>query len=249
MEIKVNNRGNVSYWENGEMVKKQCSKCKLILPVSRFQKRKTGEYYSNCKLCGKKYFLEHPEAKKEAQEKWLNKNNSYYSDYHNKHKEERNKYSSEYVSKKKGSEIKAIEEIKGEIDPIFKEFDLPVYGYIYKITHKKGHCYIGQTTNPIFYRYGSDIIKTWIKERKENASQKFIEELKKEDFTIEALNIACCEYHLNRLEVYYIDKYNSFFNGYNCNNGMSKSIKGIEEFNKILQENNLIFENGQLRRK
>lgn len=127
---------------------------------------------------------------------------------------------------------------------------MPVYGYIYKITNTKtNHTYIGQTTTLLKLRYRLDIIRGWIKERKERTNQKFIEELNEEDLELtEILDVAFCQYHLDKLEVYYINKFNCCDNGYNTHPGNHKSKDGIEEFNQILLKHNLEFIDGELRR-
>ena len=93
------------------------------------------------------------------------------------------------------------------------------------------------------------IINEWIKERKERTNQKFIEELNEEDLELtEILDVAFCQYHLDKLEVYYINKFNCCDNGYNSHPGNHKSKDGIEEFNQILLKHNLEFIDGELRR-
>ena len=128
---------------------------------------------------------------------------------------------------------------------------MPVYGYIYKFENiKTGHVYIGQTIQPLDWRYGSNVIKSWIKERKENQNQKFLDELIEEDIKlIEMLDVACCEYHLDKLEAYYINKYDSCNNGYNNQPGNHNTDDGKGEFEQILAHNNLQFIDGKLTKK
>ena len=107
--------------------------------------------------------------------------------------------------------------------------------------------YIGQTIRPLKARYGLDIIQGWIEERKHYQNQKFLEELIEEDIEFtETLDVACCKYHLDKLEAYYINKYDSCNNGYNNKEGNHRTDDGIEEFNQILKENNLEFVDGKL---
>ena len=164
--------------------------------------------------------------------------------------EERNKEKErlKYQQKKEENRRKAIK-IMQEYDPLIKELKLNEYGYIYKFENiKTGRCYIGQTILPLTVRYQENIIGNWIKERLNKASQKFKEELIEEDFKItEVLAVGCCRWHLDKLEVYYIDKFNSQHNGYNNQPGNYHSDDGIEEFNQILKENNLQFKDGELR--
>jgi hypothetical protein len=133
--------------------------------------------------------------------------------------------------------------------PLINKLNLNKYGYIYKFENTKtGRVYIGQTILPLTVRYQENIIGNWIKERLNKASQKFKEELIEEDFEItEVLAVGCCRWHLDKLEVYYIDKFNSQHNGYNIQGGNYHSDDGIEEFNQILKENNLQFRDGELR--
>ena len=125
---------------------------------------------------------------------------------------------------------------------------LPIYGYIYKFENiKTKRVYIGQTITLLKYRYGIDVIKKWIEERKHYENQKFTEELIEEDFIVtETLDVAFCQYHLDKLEAYYINKYNSCENGYNNEYGNHNTNNGIEEFNQILSEHNLEFVDGKL---
>ena len=138
-----------------------------------------------------------------------------------------------------------------QINPIFKELKIPVYGTIYKITNTKtGHIYIGQTITSLKHRYNNDIIKGWIKERKEKQSQKFLNELIEEDFIVtELFDVACCQYHLDKLEAYWINYYDSYNNGYNNNAGLHITDDGIEEFNQILSTHNLEYKDGKIIKK
>ena len=77
-------------------------------------------------------------------------------------------------------------------------------------------------------------------------NQKFKEELQEEDFTIEVIDFGVCQYHLDKLEAYYIDKYDSYNNGYNNNAGHHSTDDGLEEFEQILKENGLQFIDGKL---
>jgi hypothetical protein len=138
-----------------------------------------------------------------------------------------------------------------KFDPLIKELNLNAYGYIYLFTNiKTGHHYVGQTKLPLDVRYQKEIIKAWIKDRKKFKSQKFKEELIEENFKVtEMLAVGCCQYHLDKLEVYFIDKYDSYNNGYNNQDGNYRTNDGIEEFKQILEENNLQFIDDRLIRK
>ena len=137
-----------------------------------------------------------------------------------------------------------------QINPAFKQFKLPVYGYVYIFENvKTGRKYVGQSINPLKRRYGFEggIVKSWIKERLEKSNQKFKDELIEEDFMVtETLDVAFCQYHLDKLEAYWINHYDSYNNGYNNTTGNHNTDDGIEEFNQILSDHNLEFKDGKL---
>ena len=125
--------------------------------------------------------------------------------------------------------------------------ELPIYGCIYKFENiKTGHVYIGQTVKLLNRRYKTGIINGWIKERKHYENQKYLDELIKENFTVEIIDYGVNEYHLNVLEAYWINYYDSCNNGYNNKNGNHNTDDGKEEFYNILKQHNLQFKNGQL---
>ena len=177
-------------------------------------------------------------------------------------KEKRRKAQREQYQLNKGKEKKKRDQ-KNEVerkraislmekfDPLIKELNLNAYGYIYLFTNiKTGHHYVGQTKLPLDVRYQKEIIKAWIKDRKKFKSQKFKDELIEEDFKVtEMLAVGCCQYHLDKLEVYFIDKYDSYNNGYNNQDGNYRTNDGIEEFKQILEENDLQFIDDRLTRK
>ena len=141
-----------------------------------------------------------------------------------------------------------ISSIVEQINPAFKQLNLPIYGYIYKFENiKTRRVYIGETINPLKERYKSNVIQGWIKERLKYDNQKFTEELIEEDFKVtEVLDVAFCQYHLDKLEAYYINKYDSYNNGYNNREGNYNTTDGLKEFNEILAKHNLKFVDGKL---
>ena len=62
----------------------------------------------------------------------------------------------------------------------------------------------------------------------------------------ETLDVAFCQYHLDKLEAYWINHYDSYNNGYNNTIGNHNTDDGIEDFNQILSEHNLEFKDGKL---
>lgn len=219
-------------------------------------KDKIRQYRENNKEKLQKYDFEYYrnniEKKKEYDKRYVlinkEKRSKYYKEYYQNNKERRKECTKEWRRSVKGENIQNIKRIIEEINPILK--GLPIYGYIYKVENTKTNkVYIGQSINPIRRRYGNDIIKEWIKERYERENQKFLDEMIEGDFKVtEVLDVGVCKWHLDKLESYYIDKYNSFYNGYNNTLGNFNTDDGIEEFENILNKHNLEFIDGELRR-
>ena len=149
---------------------------------------------------------------------------------------------------KKEERINSIIQTIEKTRPLFKKLPLHIYGQIYKIENiKNGHTYIGKTIRHISDRYGGthrNLIENWIEHTMlNNTNCKFIEEYFERPYRIKAdnfiitpmLDVGYCKWHLDKLEVYWIEKYNSINNGYNTSQGNYKTDKGIEEFNKILE--------------
>lgn len=215
-------------------------------------KERGKRYYKNNKekisLKSKQHYRDNKEKKREYGVQYYKNNiekiKRRHKEYYEENKEKKREYHKQYSEINKNNNISEITNMLHQLNPILKELNIKAYGNIYKITNiKTGHIYIGQTTTSLKRRYGSsDIIEGWIKDRKRKAEQKFLDELEnKEDFTVETIDCGICQYHLDKLEVYYIDKYDSFLNGYNNTPGNHVTDDGIEEFIQILEENNLEF--------
>ena len=166
--------------------------------------------------------------------------------YQEKNKEKLKEYRRNRNENIKKENLENITNLLKQIKPILNQLDLQIFGYIYKITNINGHCYIGQSVRTLKERYKENVINGWIKERMKYDNQKFKEELQEEDFTIEVIDFGVCQYHLDKLEAYYIDKYDSCNNGYNNREGNHKTNDGLEEFQQILKENGLEFIDGKL---
>ena len=172
------------------------------------------------------------------------------SEYAKNNRDKINEYCRRKDKINKQKNIQNITEMLEQLNPALEGLNLNAYGYIYKVSNiKTGHVYIGQSTMPFKRRYSGGI-KGWIKERKEKANQQFIEELtNEEDFEVEEVfDIGICKWHLDKLESFYIDKFNSYDNGYNNNAGHHDTDEGIEEFENILKEYNLEFIDNELRK-
>lgn len=109
-------------------------------------------------------------------------------------------------------------------------------GTIYIIKNKVNKkVYIGQTTININERFKQHMKNSTINSK----NQKFYRAIKKygkENFYIEALENNIDENKLNEKEIYYIDKYNSFFNGYNSTKGgKGRIINKKSDYKKIIE--------------
>ena len=251
LEARTNKRYKTAvYWENGIMVSRKCTTCGENKKINEFNflNKKSGTYKAECKECERR-----------RNKKWRENNSDYDKEYRennlDKIKEYRKKhpnYDKQRYKINKNNNVIEITKILHQLNPILKTLSTEAYGSIYKITNiKTDRVYIGQTILPLEKRYGSNIIQGWIKERKKKKNQKFLYELEKEeDFIVDrSIAVGICEYHLNALEVYFINKYNSCENGYNNNVGNHNTTDGLEEFNKILSQYNIEFKDGEIKEK
>jgi vacuolar-type H+-ATPase subunit I/STV1 len=245
-------------------IKKKDSSCKECLKVYNIKTKEHRMEYKKQnkerdKEVRKKYYEKHKEE--------LNKKSKIYrlnhkeevanlwKEYYSKNKEELNAHRREInpIRSKERREryIKGIESILEQINPLFKELNLPIYGYIYKIENiKTGKVYIGQTVRPLNERYKVNIVEGWIKDRKTYSNQKFLEELIEEDFKVtDVLDVGFCKWHLDKIEAHYINEYNSCENGYNNCAGNYESNDGLEEFKQILNTYNLEFKDNKIIKK
>ncbi len=220
---------------------------------------KKREYYLKNKEIfkekAKRYREENKEKKAFMDKLYVEKNREKVLDYKKRYylenKERIDLCNAENKKRIKEENIERITMLLKQINPILQEKDIKAYGFIYKFKNiKTGRVYIGQTTQDLNLRYHYNIIENWIKERKAKKNQKFIEELIEENIeVIEILDVGICRYHLDKLEVYYINKYDSFLNGYNNQMGKHDTDDGLEEFIEMLQQHNLEFIDGQIVKK
>jgi len=116
------------------------------------------------------------------------------------------------------------------------------YGKIYRLTNKiNGKMYHGQTIQ--------DLKDRWIKYRSldcENQPKIYRALLKygPESFIYECVDIAKEQSELNKLETFYIRKFDSMHNGYNCNEGGDSPGAICEETKRKISEANKGCKNG-----
>ena len=214
--------------------------------IKELQKQWRINNAEHIKETQKKYRIENAEQLREKTRQYRLKNPEHNKQWYRKNIKHRKEYGKQYRTNAKEINLQNISNILEQINPVIKK--LPIYGYIYKFENiKTKRVYIGQTITLLKYRYGIDVIKKWIEERKHYENQKFLDELIEEDFIVtEVLDVGFCEYHLNILEAYWINYYDSCNNGYNNYAGNHKSDDGIEEFNQILSTHNLQYIDGKI---
>ena len=198
------------------------------------------------------YMKEWHKAHKEHDKQYYLNNQERIIQYRINHKEERSVYDKQRYIDKREENIKEIAEMLKEIKSIITEYNLPIYGVIYRFQNiKTGRCYVGQTIRPLKERYWGGITKGWLRERNEHENQQFKEELtNEEDFILtEVLDVGICKWHLDKIESYYIDKYNAFEDGYNNMPGNYYTTDGLEEFKQILNTYNLEFKDNKIIKK
>ena len=263
--------------EQGKLCTK-CGVWKPLEEFNKHKRGKYGRR-AECKECKKEYQKQwrenNKEHRKEYQKQWRENNPNYQKQWHLNNSEQQKQYREANKEKKKEydkqyrkdnvehkreydkqrrenekeNNLQYISSIVEQINPMMK--NLPVYGYIYKFENiKTRRVYIGQTIKPLDKRYGSNVIKSWIKERKKYQNQKFLDELIEEDIiATELFDVGCCKYHLDKLEACWINYYDSCNNGYNIEVGNHNTDDGLEEFIEILEQHNLEFIDGQIVKK
>ena len=57
LEKRTNNRGTVTYWKDGVLIGRKCTRCGEEKEISEFNffNKKKGTYRPNCKECKNKY--------------------------------------------------------------------------------------------------------------------------------------------------------------------------------------------------
>ena len=143
LEMKIK-KGNITYWKDKEMIYKQCGKCGEIKLVEEFYRRGNGRT-NKCKACEKQYCKDNAEYIKERSKQRYKDNLEYYKEYgkqyHKDNAEHRKQYYKDNIEKIKEydkqryqdnieNNLQYISSIVNQVRPIFRELNLPVYGYI-----------------------------------------------------------------------------------------------------------------------
>lgn len=221
------------YDDNGKLIMKECGKCHKIKSVNEFHKDihdKDG-YKHNCKDCACKerhsYRKNNLEKERERDRNFAkshaNERNEYMRIYHINNKEKDHEKSVKYYKEKVD---KAMIEIYDNVTKKLYPNNVIQYGIIYGV-----HCiptdrwYIGQTKTCFKNRYKTNFFDYKQYELSENNPklqllQEDIEKYGQDSFEIfEVIDVAFSEKELDEKEVYYIDYYKAFDNGYNSVRG------------------------------
>lgn len=202
------------YNEDGNLIRLECRKCREIKGIENFShdKKSINGIKTLCKSCDEKYRCENKDKFKEWQKQHYTKNKEFIS---KQHREQRNNKAQQEI-------LKIYKNVTKQLYP----HNGIQYGIIYGV-----HCistdrwYIGQTRRSFNTRYLGDFFKYkfyYLSEdnTKEKLFQHDIQKYGQENFEIlEVIDVAFSEKELDEKEVYYIDYYKAYNEGYNSQRG------------------------------
>ena len=201
------------------LIAKECTKCHEIKSVNEFSRdsrSKTDGLQSQCKQCCKQWRKNNKEHRKEYNKQWYENNKEYKKEcYDNKAQE-------------------AIQEIHENVTKKLYPHNGIQYGIIYGVYNTvTDRWYIGQTTTSFEVRYHGNFFKYKVSETSEESSKLLVEDIEtygEGSFQIhEVIDVAFSEEELDALEVYYIDKYKAYDEGYNSNRGNINGKRSYRE--------------------
>ena len=218
----------------------------------QYQKQYAKDNAEHIKEYKKEYAIKNKnkirEYKREHYEKNINKKKEYDKKYREDNKEklleqkrqyyEDNKeYLNEQNKQRRLERIqKTLQQIKTELETNPEKYNYiegkNIYGIIYLVHNiKSDKYYVGQSINSFDIRYPSG----WLYEHGyKNTVKKDLEIYGENSFKyIKLFKVAHSQYELDKLEAYYIDKYDSYKNGYNENRGYIFTNRGKEEIKII----------------
>lgn len=204
-------------------------------------KERSKEYYKNnaenIKEYKKQYYKDNTENIKEYQkqyQKQYRKDNAESikeckKEYRKNNAESLKEYNKEYNTKKIQE---ALQQIKTEVENNPDKYNYiegkDIYGIIYLVHNiNSDKYYVGQTITGFDNRYPLG----WLYEHsKKDTVKKDLQLYGKESFKfIKLFKVAHSQYELDKLEAYYIDRYDSYKNGYNETRGNIFTNRGKEE--------------------
>ena len=194
-------------YEEGVLIAKECTKCHEIKSVSEFSrdKNKTDGLQSQCKECKKQWRENNKEHRKEYGKQWRD-----------------------------DKVQKAIQEIHENVTNKRYPHNGIQYGIIYGVYNTiTNRWYIGQTTTSFEVRYHGNFFKYKVSETSEESSKLLVEDIEtygEGSFQIHGvIDVAFSEEELDALEVYYIDKYKAYDEGYNSRRGNINGKRSYRE--------------------
>ena len=228
--------------ENGNVTHKVCSKCGKWKGINEFNANKDAPdgHRSVCKECGKKHYEENKEQIKEQNKKYRKENKEqikkqrkkYYEEnkeqikdckkkYWKENKEQINEHRKKHYEELCDEEIARTKTIV-EQDPTKYDYKVgeEIYGVIYLVYCKPANkYYVGQTTIGFDNRYQNGFFNDKKHKTKDNLKED-LEKYGEDSFEItEIFKVAHNKEELDDLEVYYIDYFNSYYDGYNETRG------------------------------
>ena len=221
------------YDEEDNLIKLECCKCHEIKTVDYFFKNRSKKdgVGIECKQC---YIERDRRYRENNKEKISEKNRLYYKDNKKEIKERHRQYRENNKDKIKEHQHQSYEDkVYQEIRRIYRNVTKQryphngiQYGVIYGVVcDNTNRWYIGQTTTSFNTRYQGDFFKYKFNELSEdnNKGQLLADDIEKygqENFEIiEVLDVAFSEKELDEKEVYYIDLYKAYDEGYNSRRG------------------------------
>jgi hypothetical protein len=216
---QIKEYGKKWYEENKKQIKKYYEENKEQIKEQR--KKYREENKEQIKEQGKKYRKENKEQIKEYGKKWYEENKEQRKEYGKKWREENKEYKKKWYEELCDEAITRIKTIV-EQDPTRYDYKVgeEIYGVIYLVCCKPiNKYYVGQTTVGFENRYSRGFFNDDGHRTKDNLK----EDLKRygeDSFEItEIFKVAHNKEELDDLEVYYIDYFNSYYNGYNETRG------------------------------
>ena len=217
MEVKLIHKGDGIMSkklkdENGNVTHKVCSKCGKWKGINEFNANKDAPdgHRSVCKECGKKHYEENKEQIKDCKKKYWKENKEQINEHRKKHYEE--------LCDEEIARTKTIV----EQDPTKYDYKVgeEIYGVIYLVYCKPANkYYVGQTTIGFDNRYQNGFFNDKKHKTKDNLKED-LEKYGEDSFEItEIFKVAHNKEELDDLEVYYIDYFNSYYDGYNETRG------------------------------
>ena len=198
------------------------------------------EYYKKNKEQIKQYYEEHKEQRKEYDKQYKEEHKEqkkgYDKQYREEHRERRKEQSKQYYEKNKEQRKEyskqyyedlcdeTITRIKAIVEQDPTRYDYrdgeEIYGIIYLVCCKLANkYYVGQTTIGFNNRY----LGGFFNDEGHRRNEKLMEDLEKygeDSFEFTKLfKVAHSKEELDDLEVYYIDYFDSYYNGYNRTRG------------------------------